>query len=531
MTTPQPLAGALTPGRSIESVLLNRWARLLIPSLSDLFFLAILVWLFMCGGATGWQGLLEDGDAGWHIRTGEYILSHGAVPQKDLYSFSKSNAPWYAWEWGTDVLDALLHRSFGLKGVVLFAALMIGLFALSLVRRMAWRGVHAFTGLVVALLGVGASSIHFLARPHIFTLVFMSVGIWLVEKDRREQSESSARWLWLLVPLTAVWTNLHGGFLAMIAALGVATLGEAVEGWMIQRWARPLRYAALTAACGLASLANPYGYQLHVHVHEYLKSDWIKEVVQEFQSPSFRNENMMQFEALLLVGLMVACTLLARRRIVEGLWILFFAHMSLTSARHVPVFIAVATPSIALQLSEWWAAATAAARKNSLAGIINAMAADSLAAFRRTSIWPLAAAAALIATGAPIQWPQDFPDLIFPSALVDKHSADIFGHRVLTSDQWADYLIYRNPTQKVFVDGRSDFYGPEVGNQYIRLINGGTDWKQILDKYEFDRALLSSELAVVQLLRTLPDWRLVEENGKRVFFVREPQVRASLPPR
>src|SRR5579871_1642948 len=120
---------------SIESVLTQRWARLAIPSLSDLFFLAIGVWLFVSGGAVGWQGLLADADTGWHIRTGQYIIEHHAVPRTDLYSFSKPGAPWYAWEWITDVLDGALHRTAGLKGVVLMAAVVISLFATTLIRR------------------------------------------------------------------------------------------------------------------------------------------------------------------------------------------------------------------------------------------------------------------------------------------------------------------------------------------------------------------------------------------------------------
>ena len=32
--------------------------------------------------------------------------------------------------------------------------------------------------------------------------------------------------------------------------------------------------------------------------------------------------------------------------------------------------------------------------------------------------------------------------------------------RIFTHDQWGDYLIYRlYPQTKVFMDGRSDFYG------------------------------------------------------------------------
>src|SRR6266478_5702444 len=131
MTSPQTLVAIRPTARGMESVLASRWARVLIPSLSDLFFLAILVWLFMGGGAA----LLTDGDVGWHIRTGEYILDHHAVPHQDLYSFSKPGAPWYAWEWLTDVIDAGLFRAAGLKGVVLLAGGMIALLATTLMRR------------------------------------------------------------------------------------------------------------------------------------------------------------------------------------------------------------------------------------------------------------------------------------------------------------------------------------------------------------------------------------------------------------
>jgi len=139
----------------MDAILTHRWARVLVPSLSDLFFLAILVWLFMSSGAAGWEGLLSDADVGWHIRTGEYILDHHAVPYHDLYSFSKPDAPWYAWEWLTDVTYGGLHRLAGLKGIVLMAAVLIGLFAMTLVRRMVRRDVHLFVALGVALLCVG----------------------------------------------------------------------------------------------------------------------------------------------------------------------------------------------------------------------------------------------------------------------------------------------------------------------------------------------------------------------------------------
>jgi hypothetical protein len=507
------------PVRSIESVLKKRWARLLIPSLSDLFFMAILGWVFMSSSG-GWQGLLVDGDVGWHIRTGEYILDHHAVPRHDLYSFSKPNAAWYAWEWLTDVIDGSLYRLAGLKGIVLLAGVVIALFSTTLIRRMVWRGTHLFIAMVIALMAVGSASIHFLARPHIFTMLLLSISVWMIEADRK----SPSRRIWYLVPITIVWTNLHGGFLALIAVLGLTTLGMAMESWISGGgWRAALRggsrYGILTVVCTAATLVNPYGYGLHVHVGEYLRSDWIRSVIQEFQSPSFRNENMLQFEALMLVGLMVAALLLKRRRIVEPLWIVYFAHMSLGSVRHVPLFVTVVAPVIASEIAEWWKTWTAGSRKGSIPGIVNSMAADSLAGFRRSSAWPAMVVAALIVINHPIPWPKNFPAEIFPVQMVHEHAAEILHSRLMTTDQWADFLIFTDPRQKVFVDGRSDFYGPEVGNQYIHLMNGQWDWQQIMTKYGFDAALLPVESSLSQLLKLSPDWRVVADDGKRIFLV------------
>ena len=391
MTPPQTLAGIRPSAQKatpkMDTILTRRWARVLIPSLSDLFFLAVLVWLFMSSGAAGWQGLLADADVGWHIRTGEYILDHHAVPRHDLYSFSKPDAPWYAWEWLTDVIDGGLHRAFGLKGIVLMAAILISLFAITLIRRMVSRDAHLFVAMLVGLLGVGGSSMHFLARPHLLTLLLLSISVWMIEEDRKRSS-----WrIWLLVPLTILWTNLHGGFLALIVVLGLAAAGSAIEAWFgsIGTIRDSVRYGKLTLACAAASLVNPYGWNLHVHVAEYLRSDWIRNVVQEFQSPSFRQENMLQFEALLLLGLIVAGAQFRRFKVVEGLWIVVWAHMALGSVRHAPIFITVTAPILAGQLSDWWNAFSARFKKSSLPGILNLMAADGLKGFRRTSAWPV----------------------------------------------------------------------------------------------------------------------------------------------
>ena len=202
---------------------LPNWLR---PTLADLFLASLVGWLFVAGQAA--TALLADGDTGWHIRAGEWILQTRSVPTQDLFSFTRAGQPWYAWEWLSDIIFALLAGRWGLAGVTVFAGIVIALSAAVLLRHMLWRGSGALLALVLTLLVCGASSIHYLARPHIFTLLLFAVSLQMIERDRRQPGRA----VWLLVPLSAVWVNLHGGFFALpatLAALAAAARGR--RGW------------------------------------------------------------------------------------------------------------------------------------------------------------------------------------------------------------------------------------------------------------------------------------------------------------
>jgi hypothetical protein len=486
--------------------------RILAPSYSDLLFIAMIVWLFILG-EDAWSRLLVDGDTGWHIRVGERILDGHGIPKTDFLSLTKFGETWFAWEWGAEVIYAWLHRAWGLKGIVILSGVQIALFAVILTRFMVWRGANPLAAVGLTLLGAGAGSLHYLARPHLFTLVLLPAAIWLLERDRRH----SDRVVWTLVPVTAVWTNLHGGFLALIACIGLLVVAELIS----RNWNGAIRYGTLGAACGLATFVNPYGYHLHEHVFNYLQSDWIKDVIEEFQSPRFRSENLMQFEALLLLGVMSAAVSAWKRNWVHAMWILFWAHQSLVSVRHATVFVTVATPVIAAEMTALWQAWAGGASRKSVLGIFDSLASEMAPGFRWTSLWPAGFVTLLLTADFGSKWPQDFPTLRFPVKTIESHAAKLRGQRVFTTDEWADYLLYKfYPDQRAFFDGRSDFYGPLVGKEYIRLTGGGHDWKQLIAKHDFRVALLPPDVAIATLLKTDADWRIVADDGKAIVFER-----------
>jgi hypothetical protein len=485
----------------------------LAPSLPDLFFALLLPALF--GQASCWQALLGDGDTGWHIRTGEYILRTGAAPARDLFSFSRPGQPWYAWEWLSDAIFALVHRGWGLAGVAALGALLVSLTMALLFAWLLRRGVGVWIALPVTLAAASAASVHYLARPHLFSLLLLAPGLWLLEEDRRAPTP----WLWALVPLAALWANLHGGFAAWLAILGLLVLASAAG-----RSRRALRrYGLLAALSSLATLANPYGWQLHRHILGFLGSGWIARHVEEFQSPSIRAENMVVFALFLLLGVALAAQAWGRARWFEAGLVFLWGFAALRAARYIPLFAVVTAPVVAAHGARWWA--EWAARSPARSGVrLLWESSQALGARWRITPWmPLLGALALLAVLPPAGL-ADFPAQFFPVAAVTRDAGLLTASpaaRVLTSGQWADYLIYRlYPRLRVFYDGRSDFYGDAVGDDYQVLLTAGRRWPEVMARYRFSVALLPLDWPLGQILERDPGWRVVDRDAQAVLLVR-----------
>ena len=487
------------------------------PSLTDLAFFFILFWLF-AAAPEGWDRLVFDGDVALHTRTGDFILEHGYVPRVDVFSFTRPGDRWYALQWLTGVWFALLNRWAGLKAIVLFSGAIISLYQVILLRDMVCRGVNGLFAILLVLVAGNAAMIHYHARPHVFTLLFLACAGYAIARDRERRSNR----FWLLVPMTALWANLHSGFPVVIVLLGLLTAGCALSAALGDTsWDAAKRYGGATALCGLASLLNPNGYALHEHILRFLGNDWIKNNISEYQSPSFRSEAMLCFLILLFAGLFFANSFVRRRQWAEALWIGFFAYWSLMSARHIPVFLVVSLPLTGAALTEAWNAFTADLPRASTWRILGDMADRTTTRLKPISIWSMAAVAGLFFFGNPQNWPKDLSAEYFPRSMVRAHAEELASARVFTTDQWGDYLLWVNyPRQKVFMDGRSDFFGETIGRDYVKIGSAAPGWRDALRKYDVDAALLPAGTALVELLEKEPAWRAVDRDKMSVLLSR-----------
>ena len=497
-----------SPAGNFASQLVNR---ILTPSVADLLFVLVIVCSFL-SPKEGWQRLFLDGDAGLHIRVGDLILATGKVPTTDPFSFSIPGKEWFAFEWGSEAIFSYLHQSWGLKGVALLTGVVLSATFALLFLFCVWRGANGGVSLFMALLAASATTIHFHARPHVFTLLFFVVSLWALERDRR----TPGRWVWALVPLAALWANLHGGFMMLLVALGLFALGD----WMETR-RFPMKLVLLAVACAAATLVNPYGYRLHQHIIETMDAKWLIDIVDEFKSPSFRGEAMSIYMAALFASLGFLGRLLFQRRFREVFLLLFLAWASLTSVRHVPLFLLAALPIVGVELTLLWNQAVAGLPRTSVFRILDEVAAKLSGGGHQLTAWS-GAFIVFLAMAPGLAWPGDFDPKLFPTKFIAAHSQMLTRGRLFTTDQWNDYLVYRNyPHQRVFIDGRHNYYGEALVRDFAALLGGSPDWQKLLRRYEFDRALVPPEAALTALLRTDPAWHEEASDKQAVLFVRD----------
>ncbi len=273
-----------------------------------------------------------------------------------MFSFSRPGAPWFAWEWLWDVVFAILHRHWGMSAVVAASLLVICLTSVlmfRLIRRACGNGLVA---IAVTLLATGGCAIHWLARPHLFTLLFLTITLHITTRaaERDENGAPRTKLLAWLVPLTLLWTNLHGGFfvvfLVLLCHIGHAAVNAVIERDPVARAAfvGSLRPWLLTfAACFAVTFINPYGWQLHRHVVEYISDPYQLQHITEFQSMNFHAPVVVYFEPLMLLSIVVALWDARHRRFADVFLSLGWLHLALIAQRNLPLYAIATAPIVA----------------------------------------------------------------------------------------------------------------------------------------------------------------------------------------
>jgi hypothetical protein len=470
--------------------------------------------------------LLNDGDTGWHIRTGEWILANGGVPRTDLFSFTKPGEPWFAWEWLWDAGAALLHGAFGLTGVALATLFLLCTVYGVLYRQGLARCGNPVVAAGVTMLAMAVSMGHWLARPHAVSLLLLAAATWWIRRGLQNRERTL---LWL-VPLTVVWVNMHGAFVMLVLVLGAFAAGALLDGLLAgpgaarrTLWRRAALLIGTAMACAAASLLNPYGWRLHQHLAAYLQEPLWQQRVIEFRPPDLAAPRM----ALLLV--LDAAALLFfmwRRRPAEVLLLGGTGYMALSSVRHVSIHAVVAAPLLCQAIGAMvrWGTAKAPGRAlRAGCGELETIGREWAAVewrWRALALPVAVAALWVVAAVAPLapKFRAHFPRRIFALDAVASLAASNQELRIF-DDGRPGFVIYALwPRARVFWDGRLDFYGTAMFRTYDQIRGAEPGWQRILDDTGTDTMLVHADTPVARALRDEPGWRRTYADGRFVVF-------------
>jgi hypothetical protein len=470
---------------------------------ADLFLLIIATFAAFAF-ALVMSSALADGDTGWHIGTGRWILEHRQIPRTDPFSFTAAGRSWMTHEWLSEVVMAAAWYAAGWRGIMLlFGTVAAALYAMLALHLRKWMtpGAAALTLLYVSAALLPA----YLARPHMLALPLLAAWILLMIRAR-EQGRAPSPWLGLLM---LVWVNAHASFIVGIAIAGAFGLEAVIDAERTQRW-RVIRHWGLFGVVLLvAGLCNPGGFHAYEYPFYVSRLELLK-YISEWNPASFGEISI--FEIALLSTLFFLLARPARVPAIRLLMLLGFLHLALEHIRQLAVLAVVVPILLAEPLGRAWAGGAPRPRPPLLPTI----------RAEQTEWRPLLATAlllfmAMIATRLTI--PFDRPDSRgVPQAALRALPPDLRTRPVFNEYSFGGLLVLEGI--RPFIDGRSDMYGDAFTTDYFEMARGDiARWRQADTRWQFAWTMLPPDNALATQLDKEPGWRRIHADKWAVIHV------------
>jgi hypothetical protein len=457
------------------------------------------------------------------VLSGLGAAAGGAIVISDPYSYTAGDFPWIQHEWAIGPIFYLVYSIGGRIGLTLLKlALELGILAI-LLREAGRQKVGVVGRWVLFIVALPAISLHLLTvRAGLFTALFVALTCAVLLHARERP-----RTLYTLVPLTAIWINLHGG---VVAGLGLtwlwwgATLlfdppDEVGMPGGRRTWARQTVPPLLLSL--LALLLNPYGFRLPQLLMSaaFMTRPMITEWQSVLSSPAIAIIYFLWF-GLCLAGWL---TTTRPRRVADALVCLAAAGEAFLHLRHVSIaaivcyaFTAGHIISGLVHLRDLAVGRWAGAGRHLLGS-------GTVAAPPSKHVRAVAAGLAfviLLAALTNVPFWIDSP-IAFPYAAVETLKAAEFSGNLLVDFNWGEFVINRmSPGVLVSFDGRFETaYPPEIAAAHWAFYTGDPAGDLLLEQFHTDGILLYPAWPACERLRENADWEVAYEDDSAVIFL------------
>jgi hypothetical protein len=268
-----------------------------------------------------------------------------------------------------------------------------------------------------------------------------------------------------------------------------------------------------------ASLINPYGWHLHFHLLSYLSSDLLHKW-NEFASPDF---NFGGFITTIFLFMILMVFVLSYRKktsitLLEFTFLLFFLYHAFHAVRHVFLYLLLAIPILARELT-----LMTETQDNWFRNRSRSLLADQKH-FKGDRIFITGICVLLL--GMSLAMPNLFKTDFYSSNLTPgaarfiTDNMDRFKRPFNTMDIGGALAYHFWPDIKIFTDDRLDYYGDDFFiKRYIPVVKIKQNWSQVLDDNQIDSAIITST-SLAMLLNESPDWELVFQEKNSYIFER-----------
>jgi hypothetical protein len=431
--------------------------------------------------------LFMDGDTGWHLGAGHWIVEHRAVPAVDPFSHTHAGKAWTAHEWLAEVVMVGAERIDGWAGVKLLFAAAAAL-TLWLIGREAFRRLPARWALL-GMFCVTALLMPFThARPHM--LAWPLLAAWTVillrARDRNEAPPLAA------ALLMVVWANLHGSYIIALAIAGLfgleSLLANLRDRRLLGRW---ILFGLVSVA---AALVTPFGPSHFLYPFEVSGMKALS-IIGEWR-PSRPLTDPLFFVCLAGLALIVVKNWRTlpplRLLLLGGLTVMALLHL-----RHQMLFAIIGSLVLLASLGP----ASNASRR----------------ALPRTA-WLLPAL--LLVAAARLAVPFEFKEhSSYPLSLLAKVPAEVKALPVYNEYSQGGPLVMLGI--RPYIDGRADMYGDDFTFRATAITKGDIiKFREDVQRFGIRWVLLEQDDVLGDKLRKEPGWRLLAEDKNALVFVR-----------
>lgn len=449
-----------------------------------------------------------DTDTWWHLRSGQQTLTEGFI-REDVFSHTQRGTEWINHSWGAQVILYAAYASLADLGLALYT-LTLALVGMFFVYRTC-EGNTYFRAVVVVI-AAATAAVFWSARPQMFSFALSAVYLAMLRGYRSGERRS----LWVLVPLMALWGNLHAGFtigfilmLGFVAGEGLSNLlrREGALGW--RAWAHVCVVGLLAAA---VLIVNPVGWKLYLIPFQTVGVGVLHAYIQEWQPPNFQSPQVYPF--IFLLALLPVSIALSPRRPRLSDWVLLGGTLALalTASRNIALFAVVAAPILSAQIhaiseQRGWRLRPMR-RVSPLMGAVNVLLVMMIALGVALRGWVSLNPQAVARTQA------EFLPL---GAVAHLQTAAPVG-TLFNTYNWGGYLIWKLPEQPVFVDGRTDMYGDAFLMRYLEAYVGD-DWQAVFAEYGIGTVLVEVGSPLDTILSAQAGWQATYRDAQAVVFI------------